>query len=329
MFNVVITIVLTVFTNFFFIKILKKLTKFTKSDVDDRIIDVIHTPAYLTVLLFGIRAVCAELDFTSQAYTIIFKSLLSLVSFLWTIALIRISRVLIENVFNRLFDYTGASKDVIPLISSITRIIILLACIIALLAIWEVDITPLLASAGIVSVIVAFAAKDVIGNFFSGVSIFLDKPYTIGDYVELDQKERGEVVDIGIRSTRIRTRDDILITIPNSIIANTKIVNESAPEKNFRIRIPIDVAYGTDIDLVESIFLDIASKNDNVIADPAPRVRFREFGENGLRFEFLCWAKEPALRGSTIDQLSRKIYKTFNEKGVVIPFPQRVLHIMK
>jgi MscS family membrane protein len=159
--------------------------------------------------------------------------------------------------------------------------------------------------------------------------VFIDRPYKIGDYVDLDSGERGEIVEIGIRSTRMKTRDDILITIPNSIIANSKIINESAPIPHFRVRIPIGVSYGSDIDLVEKTLLEMAANNTNVQKDPSPRVRFRQFGDSALNFELLCWAKEPALRGQTIHQLNSSIYKKFNEVGITIPFPQRDVHLYK
>ncbi|MEW6214412.1 MAG: mechanosensitive ion channel domain-containing protein [Nitrospirota bacterium] len=196
-----------------------------------------------------------------------------------------------------------------------------------ILSVWKISITPLLASAGIAGAAVAFAAKDTIANFFGGISIFVDRPYKIGDYIVLDTGERGEVVEIGIRSTRIKTRDDILISIPNSIISNTKIINESAPIPNFRVRIPIGVAYGSDIEIVEKTLIEIASQNENILNEPEPRARFREFGESSLNFELLCWAREPALRGLTVHELNKEIYKRFEEKEIRIPFPQRDIHI--
>ncbi len=118
---------------------------------------------------------------------------------------------------------------------------------------------------------------------------------------------------------RIKTRGDIQITIPNSLIANTKIINESAPVPNFRVRISVSVAYGSDIDLLDKILMDIASENENVLSVPVPRVRFREFGESSLNFELLCRAKEPAVRGLMVHQLNSAIYKKFNETGIKIP----------
>ena len=157
-----------------------------------------------------------------------------------------------------------------------------------------------------------------------------DSPYKEGDYINLDSGERGYVRDIGIRSTRIQTRDDIEITIPNSVIANSKIINENGgTHEKERIRITVDVAYGSDVEQVRKIMNEIAISCDNVCENPDPRVRFREFGASGLKFQLLAWIEKPEYRGKVIDELSTDIYNAFNANNIEIPFPQRTLHIKK
>jgi|GEM_PF-472331 len=189
------------------------------------------------------------------------------------------------------------------------------------------SVTAVFASAGIMGLAIAMAARETLANFFGGISILLDKPFTTGNYIILDSGERGEVVDIGLRSTRILTRDEILICIPNSVITNVKIVNESAPEHRFRIRIKVGVAYGSDVEQVEKILMTLAHKNELAVRDPAPRVRFRAFGDSSLDFELLCWARRPEEKGRLIHSLNKEIYNALNEEGIVIPFPQRDIHI--
>jgi MscS family membrane protein len=328
-FSIIVFILIAKTIDIFVDKVLRKFTRFTKTDVDDKIVDIIHRPIYLTIIFIG--CILAILDLKPVPDTIFYtnNTFYTIIAIIWTITLIKLSNVLIENTVNKVSDVTGLSKDIIPLVKNLFKIAIISAALMTILSIWRIDITPLLASAGIAGVAVAIAAKDTLANLFGGISVFIDRPYKIGDYIVLDKGERGEVVAIGVRSTRIKTRDDILITIPNSIIANSKIINESAPIPNFRVRIPISVAYGSDIDLVENTLLEIASRNKNVLSEPTPRVRFREFGDSGLHFELLCWAEEPALRGRTTHELNSALYKTFNELGIVIPFPQRDLHIYK
>ena len=119
------------------------------------------------------------------------------------------------------------------------------------------------------------AAKDTVANLFAGIFIMADAPYKEGDYINLDTGERGYVRSIGLRSTRIMTRDDIEITVPNSIIANSKIINESGgPNEHERIRINVTISYNTDIEKVKLLLLDIARNSTNVCNSPEPRVRF-------------------------------------------------------
>ena len=189
------------------------------------------------------------------------------------------------------------------------------------------SVTAVFASAGIAGVAVALAARETLANFFGGISILLDRPFTTGNYIILDSGERGEVVDIGLRSTRILTRDEILICIPNSVITNVKVVNESAPAPRFRIRLKVGVAYGTDIEQVEEILMNLARENDLAANNPVPRVRFRSFGDSSLDFELLCWARRPEEKGRLIHGLNKGIYHALNEAGIVIPFPQRDIHL--
>ena len=191
------------------------------------------------------------------------------------------------------------------------------------------SVTAVFASAGIAGLAIAMAARETLANFFGGISILLDKPFTTGNYIILDSGERGEVVDIGLRSTRMLTRDEILICIPNSVITNVKIVNESAPAPRFRIRIKIGVAYGTDVEQVEEILMKLAKNNELAANNPAPRVRFRAFGDSSLDFELLCWARRPEEKGRLIHSLNKEIYHDLNETGINIPFPQRDVHIFK
>tara|TARA_A100001015_G_C14690909_1_gene594433 strand:+ start:26 stop:631 length:606 start_codon:yes stop_codon:yes gene_type:complete len=195
---------------------------------------------------------------------------------------------------------------------------------------WGIDVTAWVASAGILSVVIGFAAKDTLGNLFAGIFIMADSPYKEGDYINLDTGERGFVRNIGIRSTRILTRDAVEITIPNSVIATSKIINESGGfSEEERIRITVDVAYGTKIDEAKHIMYQIALDSENVCKDPKPVVRFRTFGESGLTLQLLAWIEKPESRGRVIDELSTLIYESFNREKIEIPFPQRTVHIKK
>jgi MscS family membrane protein len=325
--SIVVFILLAKMADWVVDKVLRKFSRFTKTDIDDKIVDLLHKPIFYTIIIMGIVFSVLYLKPSPKVVFYTEGWLYSVLAALWCVTAIRISNTVIEHAIHKVSGVTGMTQDIVPLVENVSKIIILIAALMVVLSLWKIDITPVIASAGIAGAAVAFAAKDTIANFFGGVSVFIDKPFKMGDYIVLDKGERGEVVDIGVRSTRIKTRDDILITIPNSVIANTKIINESAPIPNFRVRIPVSVSYGSDIDAVQEILLKIARGTGNVIPEPSPRVRFREFGDSSLNFELLCWVKEPALRGLTVHELNCDIYKRFNELGIRIPYPQRDVHI--
>ena len=125
-----------------------------------------------------------------------------------------------------------------------------------------------------------------------------------------------------------RGANDVEVSIPNSVMGNAKIVNESGgPNQKFRIRIKVGVAYGSDIDQVEQVLVEAAHAHEEICDTPEPRVRFRAFGDSSLDFELLAWVEQPVLRGRLEHELNREVYKAFNEHGIEIPFPQQDLHI--
>tara|TARA_B110000014_G_scaffold216456_1_gene170572 strand:+ start:774 stop:1838 length:1065 start_codon:yes stop_codon:yes gene_type:complete len=312
-----------------FISFLSKLVKKTKSKVDDTIIEVLHKPIYYSLLFIGIRF-SVSIDHLSLNQNIIFI----ITGILKTFAILLWGKALFR-VFILLFDWYSSKNNqdnvklkLLPLFDNIGKILIFLGSAYFVMVSWGINPVGWLASAGVLGIVLGLAAKDTLSNLFSGIFIMMDSPYKEGDYINLDSGERGYVRSIGIRSTRVMTRDDIEITIPNSVIANAKIINESGgPYENERVRVSVGVAYGTDVDLVKDILIDISKNCDLVSTKFEPRVRFRQFGESSLNFELLCWIERPEYRGRTIDFLNTQIYNSFNKNNIEIPFPQRTVHL--
>ena len=313
-----------------FIAGLKKIVTRTKTDIDDKLIEALHPAIYNTILYVGFYFAINTLTLPDKIQFLFNGIIKSLLVIYWSLGLFKSFMIIINWASSKENDRSLIKKKTLPLFDNVGKIVIFLFSIYFIMLSWDINVTAWIASAGILSVVIGFAAKDTLGNIFSGIFIMADSPYKEGDYINLDTGERGYVRDIGIRSTRIQTRDGIEITIPNSVIANSKIINESggANEKE-RIRITVDVAYGTAIKDVKDIMNNIAQSSNNVCKDPTPSVRFREFGESGLRFQLLAWIEKPELRGRVIDELSTEIYNSFNSNNIEIPFPQRTLHIKK
>jgi len=308
-------------------RVLTSLVRKSKFHLDDKILEIIHRPVWVSIVLVGAITAVQWISPRPPFPFILTAALKSLLVLIWVFSINRIVQRIVEDWIRHWREAGREGSEIIGLIGNVTRVLVLAGGIFLLLSIWKINITPLLASAGIAGVAVALAAKETLSNFFGGVTVLLDQPYKVGDYIVLDSGERGEVVEIGLRSTRILTRDDVQISIPNAIITNTKVINESAPEPRFRVRIKVGVAYGSDVDQVEEILLEVARNNPHVSPQPEPRVRFRVFGDSSLDFELLCWAHRPHDKGRIIHELNREIYKVFGQEGVVIPFPQRDVHV--
>lgn len=310
------------------IRALRSIAGRTKMHFDDFLINFFHRPFLITILLIGVLHACSVQPTLPHLYSFIIPRVSqSLIIFVWGTAFLRsLSRTDLEEG-RRILGGSQIDADLFSLFKNVSRIIILFSTILWILLVWEVNLAPLFASAGIVGIAIALAAKDTLANFFGGISVFMDRAYKVGEYIILDSGERGEVVEVGIRSTKIQTRDDVLITVPNAMMANTKIINESAPKPRFRIRLDIGVAYGTDLDMLEDLLLQIAGENNQVVKQPAPRVRLRTFGDSAVNFQLLLWVKDPREKGRQTHLLLKEIYRVFYENDISIPFPQRDLYI--
>ncbi len=310
-------------------KVVKRIAALTKLSFDDQLVAFVHAPVCWTIALLGVLhgAIYVEL---SEPWDFILPALVkSGILVAWWTGSFRFLQWVVDHLFDVFTKADKVGRDLFYLTKNVIRVVVMAIGVLWLLNIWNVNLTPIFASAGIAGIAVALAAKDTLANFFGGISIFVDRSYKVGDYIILDSGERGEVVDIGIRSTRIKTRDDVLITIPNSIMANAKIINESAPIPRFRIRVPVGVAYGSDLARVEEILVGVAKKNPLVSSSPEPRARVRAFADSSINFELLCWVNDPREKGLALHRLFNELYDAFERHGIVIPFPQRDVHIFK
>ena len=218
-------------------------------------------------------------------------------------------------------------KTALPFINNLLRAVILLGVLLYILQTFNVDITPALASAGFVGVALAFAAKDFMANLFGGISIFFDKPYVVGDYVIIADKHRGEVVEIGMRSTKIKTRDDILLTVPNSVMTTNAVINETGFEPMLRLRIPILIDYMEDLERIENILVELSHQHSEILKHPSPRVRYRAFDDSGIKLELLIVIEKPAEKGRIVHEIIKLIHKRFKDEHITIPYPQRVVSL--
>jgi MscS family membrane protein len=308
-------------------RIIGRFARQSTNDFDDRLVNLVHRPVFLSLVLIGLGLATRRLGLGETPTFVTLGTLKTIALVVWFNALGDLNNLTVETVRRRSRSKLVES-GMLTLLHNVMKVVLVALAIYFFFLAWDIDVTAWLASAGIVGLALSFAAKDTLSNLFAGVSIIMDAPYKNGDYIILDTGERGVVTNIGLRSTRILTRDDIEITVPNGIIGNSTIVNEAGgPSRQHRIRVAVGAAYGSDVDHILETLEKVASGNAEILDEPAPRARFRRFGESSLDFELMGWIADPADRGRVQHELNIGIYKAFSEEKIQIPFPQRDLHV--
>jgi MscS family membrane protein len=309
---------------------LGRLTRRSRNQVDDRLIELLRRPVRLSLILAGLALVTLRLDPSSLTgggaldFTRLTLSVLATLAIvLWMLTGVRLAALFLDAASGR----RGVVQSrTLPLFRNLANVLVVGVAVYFVFVAWGIDVTAWLASAGIVGIAVGFAAKDTLANLFAGVFILTDAPYKVGDFIQLESGERGQVTRVGIRSTRIITRDDVEVTIPNSVIAEARIVNESGGRwTKERLRIKVTLLFGADLERVRSLLLEVARAEPGLVQEPEPRVRVRGFGDLGIDLELLAWIEEPVDRGRVSDALYSAVYRRFLAEGIEMPFGQRDL----
>jgi small-conductance mechanosensitive channel len=227
---------------------------------------------------------------------------------------------------------TDMDDRLVDLLELVVKYVVWFAAIMAILSVFNIDINPFLAGAGIAGIAVALAAQDFISNFFGGAIITVDKPFKVGDRIKVDDYY-GNVLSVGTRSTRLQTLDFQVVTIPNNKLTTNVIINYSEPEERLRITIPVSVAYGTNPKRVKTILLEIAresiKKTPYLLEDPAPTVFFTEYADSSLNFILRVWMRKYNTPDDVKDDINIRIFERFAAEGIEIPFPQMEVTMKK
>ena len=324
----VVAVVFAFVARMAFRHLVHRFTRSTDTDVDDRLAAILQGPVFWSIVFGGVWLAEIPLDLQEKVALAIKGVMLTTIVVMWSLALLRSSKVILDALSRNVDRVKWIQPKTVPLLDMVAKFLVAGAAIYFICVAWGIPLTSWLASAGIVGIAVGFAAKDTLANLFSGVFILADAPYKVGDFVILDGGLRGEVQEIGVRSTRILTRDDVEVTVPNAVIANARIVNETGgPYDKMRVRVKVAGAYGSDVDQVREVLLSCTEGAPWLATDPAPRVRFRTFGDSGLDFELLAWIERPLYRGRVLDELNGRVYKAFNAAGIEIPYPKQDVYV--
>lgn len=221
----------------------------------------------------------------------------------------------------------GQPDGVAAAIAQITRyVLVFLGLAIALNTI-GVNVNALIAGSAGLLVGIGLGLQNVTSNFVSGIIVLLERPVKKGDEIQIGEVS-GTVVEIGLRATRILTRDEVTLLIPNMELISGRVINQSVPSPRLRMHVKVGVAYDSDVDLVCETLIDVANAHPKVLEDPAPLVRLEKFGDSSLDFALLCWVPEAPLDEEVASDLRFAILAAFREKGISIPFPQRDVRVV-
>jgi MscS family membrane protein len=309
----------------------------TKTDLDDRILDVILKRVRAFTILFGahlavsdVRKGCLPDDTTilqicDYADGIIYIAVVLIV----VKVILGIARVSVDWYLEQKSAGGSAQLKLTlgPLTSKTANVIVGLIAIIVILDHFGVNIGSLLVSLGVGSLAVALAAQDTLANMIAGFVILVDRPFRVGDRIELAAGVIGDVQEIGLRSTKVLNFDNNVIVIPNAELVKSRIVNFAYPGMATRLQLKVSVAYGTDPERVRRILLGLADAQPNVLKDPPPEVFFTAMGDSAIEFTLFARATDFLQRFRAESTLRELAYAAFLKEGIEIPFPQRVVHM--
>jgi small-conductance mechanosensitive channel len=217
---------------------------------------------------------------------------------------------------------------VIKLLVILSRVFGLTIGLAILLSHFGVDVTLLAATVGIVGLAVSLGARSLFADLVAGITILLDRPFRVGDRIEIEAKETwGDVIDIGLRSTRIRTPDNRVVIVPNSNIAQNEVVNYSYPDPVYRYQTHVGVAYGTDIEAARRVIIEAMQQLEEVLPDRPVDALYVEMGDSSIVFRVRWWMGSYVDTRHILDRVHTSIHAAFDAAGIQIPFPQRDLHL--
>jgi small-conductance mechanosensitive channel len=302
----------------------KKKAGTTKTLIDDLLVQSLGMPlamlAFFIPFFFAIQHIIGSFPQYAWIATSDVLTAMYILAATWIIATFVDS--LLDTYGTAIARRTKSDLDdrIVEIFQKIAKYLIWFTGILYVLSLFKVNITPLIAGAGVAGIAIALAAQDLFSNFFGGAVIITDKPFKIGDRVLINDI-LGDVVRIGPRSTRIITLDSDIVTIPNNKITTSVVRNFSLPNPQVRILIPVSVAIGTDIQKVRTILLAIgknalAEKKDFVADNPGPAVFLVKMDKNAMTFELTLYSHEFSYNSIIRDYLNTNIIETFKKEGI-------------
>jgi len=308
-----------------------RFTSFTSTGLGDRILHRITPPLSLVVICAGLYYAIRSLLLPDNVQLVSSGIVFVLNMVILTNAAWRSSDEILKWYASRLAeqDRGGLDRQLMPLLEKLVSIFLIGTALIITLKHFDYDILSLVAALGIGSLAIGLAAKDTLANMISGFTLMIDRPFRIGDRIQLAGGQWGDVLDIGLRSTKIKTGDNTLLIIPNSELCNSSLVNMSFPDIRSKAKITVGVAYSADVAKVKALLKEIALSVPAVEREPAPEAFLTTFGESSLNVSLFLWVKDYNHVMQVTDSINSMIINRFRESGIDIPYPTRTVVLEK
>ena len=309
------------------------ITAKTKTSLDDLIVKAISKPILLGIFLVGLHLSASMLTaLSSYADEMMFYFTIIYAAFVGWVA-VRVINAIITWYSMEIAERTKTKADeqFLPIFRKVAYGVVGIVIIIWLLGQMGVEVTTLVAAMGIGGLAVALALQDTLSEFFAGAHIILDRPIKIGDYIELDSGDKGTVIDIGWRSTKIRNYQNNMVVIPNSKLASSKIINYFSPDQQVGFTVDCGVGYGEDLAKVEKVTLDVAKKVIRSLGVGAknfePVMRYQEFGDSNINFKVIMRVKSYPDQFLVKHEFMKELKKRYDREGIEISWPIRKVYL--
>lgn len=310
--------------------VLRKIASKTPLESDDKIIRIIMVPLFMLVLVYGViesvltgKHPAALVTVFDRAWSILLVVVLTYVIFrVWHEVFRDIGRIVSKKTTSNLDD------KLFPLFDKMGGVVIFAAGAWFLGGALGLDMTLFAAGGAVGGLVIAFAAQDTLGNLFAGIFILADQPFKEGDRIEIKEENTwGDVVEIGLRSTKIRTRDNRLVVVPNRIMGSNPVVNHSVPSTEYRTQTHVGIAYGSDIEKARTAMIEAVRGVPGVDQEKPIEALFLEFGDSALNFRLRWWIPNYVETRRMFDKIHTAVEAALRENDIEIPFPQRVIHM--
>jgi small-conductance mechanosensitive channel len=269
------------------------------------------------------------LEYLRQPFVVLSGTPVTALSIVTAIGIVIVARVvagIIARSAGRMFRSRGADHGLEFAIGKIIRYAITILGVFVAVSTIGVNMSAVLAAGAVLLVGIGFGLQKMAENFISGLILLVERPVRKGDFIEVGHV-LGTVHDIGLRATEVHSRDGITVFVPNGELVSGTVINHSFPTTTLRIWVKVGVAYGTDIDVVNKVLLDVARAEPLVIGTPAPEVRHEGFGDSAIDLALVVWIARAEDDLIALSNLRFAIDRAFRAHGIVIPFPQRDVHL--